>query len=191
MCDATTPAKLRILLTTAYLLTIYSTLDIARPIAEYLRVTEMLIPTVIFLFAGSTPLILFWRYAAIRRKQFLLRILLIIALLCIAVLIPALPEERLHFLTYGMAGWLICWTQEAMTGMSEVTERNRLRILWLVPCLLVWLAGGVDELIQWMLPTRVFDIRDILFNGIAGTTGIALFATGRGKEQQDGEDQTV
>ncbi|XOF34560.1 MAG: hypothetical protein ACL93V_04510 [Candidatus Electrothrix sp. YB6] len=184
---------LRILLTTAYLLTIYSTLGIARPAAEFLRTKGLLIPTVILLFIGFTPLILFWRYTAIRQKQLFLRILLMTALLCIAVLIPALPEERLHFLTYGLAGWLICWSQEAMIGRSEAAERNRLKKLWLVPCLLVWLAGGVDELIQWVLPTRVFDIRDILFNSIAGTAGVTLFATGRRekKGQRDGENQAV
>ncbi|MBW1751335.1 MAG: VanZ family protein, partial [Deltaproteobacteria bacterium] len=41
-----------------------------------------------------------------------------------------------------------------------------------------WLAGGVDELIQWWLPVRVFDVRDIIFNGVAGMLGVALFATG-------------
>ncbi len=174
--------KLRITLTLAYLLCVYTTLGIARPLAEYLRSTGILLPTVIALFGGCLPLALFWRYSKISRKQFLLRILLIITLLCCAFLISALPEERLHFLTYGLAGWLICWSMEARLAFSKTSQKRRILehfLVWLIPCLMVWLAGGVDEMIQWWLPNRVFDIRDIVFNGTAGMVGVALFDTGR------------
>lgn len=105
----------------------------------------------------------------------LLRVVLITSLLLIALFMPGLPEERLHFLTYGLLGWLICWSVEAM---EENENSLWSRSGWLLPCLLVWLAGGIDELIQWWLPVRVFDVRDIVFNGVAGVLGIALFATG-------------
>jgi VanZ family protein len=134
------------------------------------------------------PLALFWRYRAITQKQFILRIFLIIFLLCSAFLISALPEERLHFLTYGLAGWLLCWSLEAWLVKiysAKPSEKMNLLMAWLLPCFLVWLAGGVDELIQWWLPNRVFDIRDIIFNGTAGMTGIALFATGSRKSKEN------
>lgn len=172
---------LRITLTVAYLFCIYATLGIARPLVEYIRSTGMLLPAVISLFAGSIPFALFWRYKRTSRTRFLIRILLIITLLCAAVFTSALPEERLHFLTYGLAGWLICWSLEARLLSSTALHNRRFldRIFsWLIPCLLVWLAGGIDELIQWWLPNRVFDVRDIMFNATAGITGIALFATG-------------
>jgi peptidoglycan/LPS O-acetylase OafA/YrhL len=181
------PVKLRLALTVAYLLCIYFTLGIARPIAEYLRSTGILLTTVIALFGGCLPLALFWRYRMISQKKFLLRILLIITLLCCAFLISALPEERLHFLTYGLAGWLICWSMEVMPLASKTPKKRNNRpfiVNWLIPCLLVWLAGSTDELIQWWLPNRVFDIRDIVFNGTAGITGVALFGTGRNNDNQ-------
>ena len=181
------PTKLRITLTLAYLLCIYTTLGIARPILNYLRSTEILIPLIITLFAGSMPAALFWRYRAITRKQFISRIFLIIFLLCSALLISAQPEERLHFLTYGLAGWLLCWSLEEFSFPSgSSTNYKRLFVNWLLPFFLVWTAGTVDELIQWWLPNRVFDIRDILFNGTAGMTGVALFATGRKKQDAAG-----
>lgn len=122
-----------------------------------------------------TFLALRWRYATTGRNRIILRVVLITSLLLIALFMPGLPEERLHFLTYGLLGWLICWSVEGM-------EKNE-NSLWsktgsLLPCLLVWLAGGIDELIQWWLPVRVFDVRDIIFNGVAGMLGIAIFATG-------------
>ncbi len=182
MRNTTIPTKLRIAITLSYLLCIYTTLGIARPIAEFLRSTGILIPTVIALFAGCVPLALFWRSATTSRTRFLIRILLITLLLCSAFIISALPEERLHFLTYGLAGWLLCWSLEdwlVKVGSIEPSKKINLLIAWLLPCFFVWLAGGVDELIQWWLPNRVFDIRDIIFNGTAGMTGVALFATGR------------
>ena len=106
----------------------------------------------------------------------LLRTLLVTSLLLITLFMPGLPEERLHFLTYGLLGWLICWSIEAMEKKSIWHTTG-----WVLPCLLVWLAGATDELIQWWLPVRVFDVRDILFNGAAGILGIALFATGSQK----------
>lgn len=181
----TIPAKLRITLTAAYLLCIYTTLSIARPVAEYLRTAGTLLPTIVLLFGSSTPLALIWRYNVISRKQFFLRISLIIALLYTAFLIPALPEERLHFLTYGLLGWLICWSLEpASQYITHSSKKNKIILGYLLPCLLVWLAGGIDELIQWWLPVRVFDVRDIIFNAVAGTVGIALFGTGRNDDIQ-------
>ena len=178
MRNITIPTTLRIALPLAYLLCIYCTLGIARPIVEYLRSAGVLLPTVIVLFTVCTPLALFWRYRTITRTRFLLRILLIICLLGAAFTTATLPEERLHFLTYGLAGWLICWSLETTPLFSIPPSQKNRFLIWLIPCLLVWVAGGIDELIQWWLPNRVFDVRDIIFNATAGTTGIALFATG-------------
>ena len=132
--------KLRITLTLAYLLCIYTTLGIARPLAEYLRSTGILLPTIIALFGGCLPLALFWR-------KFLLRILLIITLLSCAFLISALPEERLHFLTYGLAGWLIYWSLEVTPVFSNTPQKGKFQhqlLIWIIPCywfglLVVWM----------------------------------------------------
>jgi hypothetical protein len=90
-----------------------------------------------------------WRYPKTARNRMMVRVVLITSLLLIALFMPGLPEERLHFLTYGLLGWLICWSVEAM-------EKNSLWLKtgWLLPCLLVWLAGGIDELIQWWLQKK-------------------------------------
>lgn len=167
---------LRWAFTLSYLFFIYATLGIARPIVELLRTTSFLKPTVTLLFVICILLALGWRYATIGKSWMVLRVILITSLPALALFIDGMPEERLHFLTYGLLGWLICWSVEA-------TEKNLLwsKNSWLFPCLLVWLAGGIDELIQWWLPVRVFDVRDILLNGVGGMLGIALFATGNRK----------
>ncbi|RUM33748.1 MAG: hypothetical protein DSY50_07730 [Desulfobulbus sp.] len=161
--------------TLAYLLLIYSTLGIVRPVAEFLRSTGILQITVLVLFSVAILLILLWRFKKAGKKRMAVRLGLLVLLVGIAANVEALPEERIHFITYGLLGWLVCWCFEN----SNTPERKLLRY-WILPCLLVWLAGSVDELIQWWLPMRVFDIRDIVFNAVAGMNGIALFATGRG-----------
>ena len=165
--------RLRWALTLSYLFFIYATLGIVRPIVEQLRTAGFLSPTVTLLFVVFTLLALGWRYAATSRSRLIQRGVLITSLLAIALFMDGLPEERLHFLTYGLLGWLICWSVEAGESDSLWAKTG-----WLLPCLLVWLAGGIDELIQWWLPVRVFEVRDILINGVAGMLGIALFATG-------------
>ncbi len=164
------PLTRRWLITLAYLLLIYTTLSVVRPIAEYLRSAGLLRVTVTLLFAVGTLAALLWKYKEAGKNRMILRSLLLTVLAVIALYLPGLPEERLHFLTYGLLGWLICWSLRS-TGLMSPR-------LWLTALILVWLAGGIDELIQWFLPNRVFDVRDILFNGTAGMMGIAIFATG-------------
>ena len=77
-------------------------------------------------------------------------------------------EERTHLIEYGIVALLI---------HAALNERAIWRPHVPAPALLaVTIAGSigvVDELIQALLPTRVFDPRDILFNIVA-----AVFAVG-------------
>ena len=168
--------RLRWALTLTYILFIYATLGVVRPIAEQLRTAGFLRPTVTILFVVSILPTMGWRYTTTGRKRMVLRVVLITSLLVIGLFMDGLPEERLHFLIYGLLGWMICWSIEASENSSLRSKTG-----WLLPCLLVWLAGTIDELIQLWLPVRIFDVRDILFNGVAGMLGIALFATGNRK----------
>ncbi len=172
--DGSPTGRNRALLTLGYLLTIYSTLAVVRPIAEFLRASAVLQLLVVSMFSVSGLLTLIWRYRSAGWKRMAARMVLLGGLLIVVTNIQALPEERVHFITYGLLGWLVCWSLEQSKKPSKRLLRH-----WLLPILFVWCAGTVDELIQWWLPMRVFDVRDILFNGIAATNGIFLFATGR------------
>jgi hypothetical protein len=158
--------QFRVGITVAYLLCLYATLGVVRPLAEYLREKSLLRLTVLALFTLTFPAILCWRAAVVGRKQMLRRIGLIVLLVVAAFFLTKTPEEQLHFFTYGLFGWLLAWSFEDKP------------VCLFQSLLLIWLAGTGDELIQALLPSRVFDLRDILFNGIAGTAGIAVFNTG-------------
>jgi hypothetical protein len=74
-----------------------------------------------------------------------------------------IPEERVHFLEYGVLGYLVL----------KATVDS-----WMIPFLfsfiLVSIMGGGDELIQWLLPDRVGDMRDVFMNSFGGLLGISV-----------------
>ena len=79
-----------------------------------------------------------------------------------------LAEERTHLVEYGLVAAL---TLQALSERSTA-GRGPARPA-LVALLITATVGTVDELIQAVLPTRVFDLRDILFNTLAGAMAVA------------------
>lgn len=88
------------------------------------------------------------------RNIFFIGLLGIVAIAIFKV-IP-LPIERIHFIQYGILGWLSYWAG------------GRKAFLYVVA------IGIIDELIQGILPNRHFDIRDIFMNIIGGGIGIVI-----------------
>jgi hypothetical protein len=66
------------------------------------------------------------------------------------------PEEAVHFLEYGVLGVLLFRVFEDHIPDSTV---------YLSVTLTGILIGTVDEIIQWMVPGRFWDFRDIVLNG--------------------------
>ena len=71
----------------------------------------------------------------------------------------ARPEEALHFVQYGLLSAL---------AYRAFAEGGANRATYLKAFLLTAILGSVDEVIQWMVPKRFFDFRDIAINVIAG-----------------------
>ncbi len=71
------------------------------------------------------------------------------------------PIERIHFIEYGTLSLMI------LTAV-------RRRTIWqlVLTFIFVVLVGIGDELIQWWLPNRVGDVRDVMLNAIGGALGI-------------------
>ncbi len=77
-----------------------------------------------------------------------------------------IPQERIHILEYGLLGWF------AGRDLIGKTKRKRGFIFaWI----LTVVVGVFDEGFQKILPYRVWDIRDILFNSLGGLWGIGLY----------------
>lgn len=74
-----------------------------------------------------------------------------------------IPEERVHFLQYGLMAWL------AGAALREHMSPKR---SYLAAFLLTAAIGWGDELLQDILPNRVYDLRDVVFNAQAALLGV-------------------
>ncbi len=73
------------------------------------------------------------------------------------------PEERTHLIEYGIVAALI---HQAL--LERVRHGRRVPAPAALTVGVTALLGSLDEGIQAMLPSRVFDVRDIGFNALAG-----------------------
>jgi len=101
----------------------------------------------------------------------------IIKKLCLPILLVLfmfywlkIPEERIHFVEYGVLGYLCGWMLNNLGHWPE----KRLHGL-----ILLAFIGTFDELIQKILPNRIFDLHDIFFNIASSWCGIFMFFTSK------------
>ena len=149
------------------LLAIYTTLGSAGTIAAFLRARGLLnlalgvaILTLVVIISG-------W----IRKRPGLAEVLIALGVLAaylwIAFRIVAAPEERTHLIEYSLVAVLI------FRALLE-RQRNGEHIPW--PAVVAFgvtaLLGWLDEGIQFLLPNRIFDWRDVLFNLLAAGMGV-------------------
>ena len=71
--------------------------------------------------------------------------------------------ERIHFIEYAVLGLLISRAVNVRTLHGIIST-----------CCLIILIGVVDEIIQWFLPNRVGDMRDVIMNSVGGLSGLWL-----------------
>ncbi|MBN3039023.1 MAG: VanZ family protein [Candidatus Omnitrophica bacterium] len=76
-----------------------------------------------------------------------------------------LPVEKIHFIEYSFLAILV---------FRALRHNFEGRVIYLWSSLAVFILGCIDEVIQYFLPNRVYDLRDVLINGFAGVLGLAL-----------------
>jgi VanZ family protein len=79
----------------------------------------------------------------------------------------AIQEERTHLIEYSVLGLII---HEALTERGS--QGRRVPIPALLAVVLTSLLGLIDEGLQAILPNRVYDIRDVGFNALAGLMAV-------------------
>ena len=95
-------------------------------------------------------------------RQFLLIISPLVLLTYLSVSLDVWVE-RIHFVEYAFLGLLI----------SRAVNVTNLQNIIFTGCL-VTLIGAVDEIIQWFLPNRFGDMRDVFMNSVGGLSGLWL-----------------
>ncbi len=159
------------------LLLIYSSLYIVRPLTEWLRAANLLRLAV----GGSFLLAAALLGLALLRKRPGWRVWMALAGIALGYVVLLsrfeLPEERLHFLQYGIVGGLVYMAlleRQKATSLGSAEPSGGGRNLW--PAVLAFLitgaAGWIDEGIQEILPNRFYDLRDVAMNAGAGALAV-------------------
>lgn len=160
--------RLYAFLAAAYVLTIYATSGRMRDLSTLVRriagdqLSGLVTAGLILVLAG---VLLFFRQRLNRRR--VLPLLPILAGYAAALWWLKIPEERFHLLQYGLLAVLIAKAlPERLRGISRFGLAVGLATL----------AGIGDELIQWLRPNRVGDVRDVLINCLAALLTQSLVA---------------
>lgn len=151
--------------------TIYATLGVAPSVASALRDRGALdgVFIVSFLLIGAGVVVQGLR-SGMRGQE--VGILVAAAAVYLMVIVRiGLPEERTHLMEYGVVALV------ALEALRERWGSERLLISAIVAILVGTVAGTIDELIQAVLPNRVFDPEDILVNILASAIAVSTSAT--------------
>ena len=75
--------------------------------------------------------------------------------------------EKLHILEYGLLGYL---------ALRDLSKEDKYKLKNVLGALFFTASIGImDEYLQWLLPYRVFEIRDISTNVVSGALGIIQY----------------
>ena len=151
---------------------IYATIPVARALREVVDGSvgreAFLYLTLLMVVAGAVI-----SFSGLRRRQLPRAAYLWLAILftAFAILIYRLreiPEEAIHVAEYGILGLLV---------YRALVHRIRDYSIYVAATLIVGMIGMLDEYIQWVVPSRYYDVRDIATNFAAGfLSQLTLFA---------------
>lgn len=77
------------------------------------------------------------------------------------------PEERIHVIMYGVVALLIY-----AALLERSVYEGRVSTIPIVVIAVTTALGSIDELLQLVLPNRVFDVYDMLYNTLASVMAV-------------------
>ena len=140
---------------------IYSTLFIGKPLADLLRSQDV---QAIFFVAGMLLIAISILIYGIEKKPHRTELSAIIGLSAVYLMFIFRlgAPERSHLIEYSV---LVILIHKALT-IRFANNQSTLKTA-ILAFAFTFIIGIADELIQLALPNRIFDLRDIAFNGIA------------------------
>lgn len=160
---------------------IYASLPFVGAIAAALRERGILVAAFV---AGFVLVIAAIVGAALRRRpgrrELWVGLGVVAAYVMVVVRLGIGPEERTHLFEYGLVAALV---YHALA--ERATNGRRVWAPAVTSVLLTAAVGWIDEGIQWMLPNRVYDLRDVGFNALAAFMAVAAIATLRWARRSD------
>ncbi|MGI9667966.1 MAG: VanZ family protein [Acidimicrobiia bacterium] len=150
------------------LLGIFLTLGVANTLAEELRNRElfdMLFVVGFLLLLGAVATQGFTRRPGIAELGIVAGIAGVYLMVVARI---GIPEERTHLFEYSLVALLIY-----LALAERRSNGGSAPLPWLTAIVVTAAIGLLDELIQWILPGRTFDYRDVGFNALAGLMAVA------------------
>jgi arylsulfatase A-like enzyme len=168
----------------AFIALVYSTVPffpvIWRRLTENTQGANRHIGIVLVVFVGIAVIARVWR--RVRYSQWVPYVALAAIFAAYGYLLAVFgrfPAERLHLLEYGLVAVLLF--------RALALDLSRHRAYFAGFCLTVFI-GIIDETIQWVLPQRFFELKDIQLNAVSGALGLLLAHFGqvaRGQEENN------
>ena len=157
--------------TLAVVAAIYSTLSLARPIAEALRDLGLLNAFFIssMLLVGATVIT-----QGLKTRPGGAEMVVALGVAAVYLLLftrMTMLEERSHLIEYSV---LALFIYEAL--LERASQGRHVPVPALLAILASSMIGTLDECIQFFLPNRVFDSEDIVFNILASVTAVSASA---------------
>lgn len=159
--------KRQIIFIIIYVLFIYATLPFMRPVLNYLIENfgksnlSILVNTVL---VSTLLLSIFTLKKTFKFEAYKIGLAVTLFIVGLSImLVYDRPEERLHFVEYGLLGYMIYFVLLKEISMPSIAT-----------IFLVSLIGMGDETIQHFLPNRVGDLRDIFMNSVGGLLGVLV-----------------
>ena len=150
-----------------FLLLIYATIPLGRPIADFLkeRIPFNKCVNAAYILVVSGVFIFLLRKFRVKKisTYFLLSILLGIYMYFVAHI--RIPIEKIHFIEYGFLSFLI---------FRALKVDMPAYVAYIAALVLTGAFGWIEEGLQSLIPGRYYDHRDIIFNSIGGLLGILV-----------------
>jgi len=154
-------------------LAIYCTIPVARAlrelVAEQIGLDFFLYLTVALALTAGMLAFRNLRNRELPTNAYIFLFAIIAAFMAYIYQLRDIPEEAIHVAEYGAISILV---------YRALAHRTRDFSIYIMASLIVGMIGVLDEYIQWIEPSRVFDLRDIRTNFIAGALGQLAIVAG-------------
>lgn len=145
---------------------IFFTIPLARSIQKFTSDTvgrEFFTYSVLFVISAALSTLLYFLFFKLKIKSISQYIWLFFcggSYVYFTLLLKENPEESVHLLEYGLLAFFV---------FRALNRRIRDWTVYSTAALMVSFIGTVDEFIQWMMPGRYWDYRDVGINAVAGS----------------------
>ncbi len=150
-------------------LAIYCTIPVARAVrntvAEIIGLEFFLYLTIALTLSAGVMAFISLRKRNLPTRAYFWLFGIVAAFMAYIYQLRDIPEEAIHVAQYGAIGLLV---------YRALSHRTRDYSIYIMATLIVGIIGVLDEYIQWVAPSRYFDLRDIRTNILAG--GLGQFA---------------